>query len=208
MNMKDLKVKVVLIVGVMTFIAECPDAGAQGIICNTANTTSGASMMDSSDPCYQSFTTGANGSSLNGVSVDLNGIYGSGFALALYSDNANSLGSQIAALAVPATLGTGLQTFTTTSQISLSPLTQYWWAASDSDPSSFFLLAVSDTTGYATSDAWSMGQGWSTFNGSYGNPYVFSVDASVVAAPEPSTLVLTAIGCAAVATWSGRRKRN
>jgi hypothetical protein len=141
--------------------------------------------------------------------MDFATAFGSGFQLALYSNNGGAVGSQIAMLNGTSSPATGLQTYTATSPISLAAGTTYWWVATTT-LGGIFGLANDGGSGYTTTDGWSVNH--EAYNSGLlwnlsGDDLLFSVDANVIPVPEPSILALTAMGLGVGAILLRRQTR-
>ena len=162
------------------------------------------------------FTTGSSDSVLDSITLDLSADdnSGSGLTLSLYADNGSSMpGSLLETLTGNASPTAGGLVTYTSSGTALAANTTYWWVASLTPPGTG--VFATDTTG---DSAGTSPEGW-TFDTTYqgdgtgywnniGSTAQFSVDASIGAVPEPSTLALAGMGGLGLAMMFRRPARN
>ncbi len=156
----------------------------------------------------QSFTTGGASFVLGGITPYFANSYGGGFTMALHSDNGGTPGELIASLSGNSAPDFGLDSsYAPSSTVVLDADTTYWFVTSISPGVSEGAanIYVNPAGNYSATSAegWSVGTSaqLSTYDGVSGdwnvNPVyalLFEVDASLTAAPEPTRMLLLALG--------------
>lgn len=156
----------------------------------------------------QSFTTGSASYVLGGITPYFANSYGNGFNMALYSNSDGTPGELIATLTGNTAPENGLgSTYAPSSTVVLAADTTYWWVSSIDEVAgeggaNFYVNPYGNFSATAA-EGWSVGQSaqQSTYDGVTDNWNVdggytplFQVDASPAAVPEPTRMLLLAVG--------------
>lgn len=161
----------------------------------------------------QSFTTGANAWTLDGVTLSLanpSATSRGSFAVGLYADNSGSMGSLVGSLdtantAFFTTPSESIDIFQsilfTNNSLELAANSTYWVGVSNPD-TAFYLQLIYDVT---TSGEGTYGNGF-TDGFSFQGDTPFNVTVTGSAVPEPSTYALMGLGALALVV-AYRRKR-
>ena len=158
------------------------------------------------------FTTGATASFLNSITIKTAVGTGTGFSLALYSDNASLPGTLIETLSgsVSPTTASAF-TYTASGLTTLNANTTYFWVAAGSVSGDNFVLQFTADATQSSPAAWTIsdnfassydGTNWTPRSG--GNTPQFAINATAV--PEPSTYAAIA-GVAALGFVAYRRRQ-
>lgn len=221
MKMIQMKLGVGVTITLLTVIVQSPNAAAQGaILDNTGSVQNDNTYVQSIDQdgnllqnfVAQSFTTGDNYYNLDSLSPIILSSGGNGFQIAVYSDNNNAVGDQIAMFAGPGSPELGSQTYTPSSTVTLNPLSTYWLVATATGGGNQqFLVAETTDPSYVTTDGWRVNgvsyggnSGWGPLGS--GENLQFTAGATILPVPEPSTMTLTAMGGGLAAVLAYRRR--
>lgn len=156
----------------------------------------------------QSFTTGGASYVLGSITPYFDNSYGGGFTMALHSNNGGTPGEFIATLSGNSTPDFGLDSsYAPSSTVTLDADTTYWFVTSinpsvSRGAANIFVNPVGNFTATAA-EGWSVGQSaqQSTRDGISDDwnvdpvyALLFEVDATLTAAPEPTRMLLLAVG--------------
>lgn len=167
----------------------------------------------------QTFTTGASGGTLSGISVSFGtqSFSNNTFSLRLYSNGSGQPGGLIETLSGSAQPTDGVFSYASGGSTVLAPNTTYWWVASSSTNGVIFRpqYEASATLDAGTSLGWTVGDRYSgsirnstslpTFASAGATPFLFSVSLVGSPVPEPSSFALLG-GLAAFAGAALRRR--
>lgn len=156
----------------------------------------------------QSFTTGGESYVLGSITPYFTGSSGGGFTMALYSSSGGAPGELLATLTGNTTPEQGLgNPYAPSSTVVLAADTTYWWVSSIdvgvSDGRADMVVNPPGNFSATSAEGWSVGQSaqQSTYNGVTGDwnvdgtyAVLFEVDATLAAAPEPTRMLLLALG--------------
>lgn len=216
----------VLLLALMAFMPGATAFGQTVVLSSLGNSADGQSSISFGSWIGNSFITDTNAWRLNSVAVSIFSAPNSSgnFALSIWTDSGSgtSPGSQMEVLTGNANPnpGSGSSTFSYTaagSGLAVNPNTKYWLVAGvtsgigaytwnyslNPDPPAVGVWSIPLENTYIGSS--NQGASWDT--ASAGDPYMFSISATLVPVPEPSTLVMGLAGITS-AGWRLMRRRK
>jgi hypothetical protein len=190
------------------------------IVDNTLSTVSGhGTLFGPNDPppqyYAQEFTTGSQGALLISVVVNIGGATTSPVTafgeLLTNNDGTPQGGTDLGNFTTTATIGAAYtnDTFTTTSNIMLAAHTSYWFVLGSTDNDYKWSFTPSNTANPDGSSItnYAFSHDLSTWTVETNGPFLIQVNGTPTVVPEPSSIVLNAIGCSAIAFTVVVRRR-
>lgn len=218
--------RTVLLLALMAFMPGATAFGQTVVLSSLGNSIDEQSSVSFGSWIANSFITDTNAWRLNTVAVSIFSAPNSSgnFALSIWTDNGSgtSPGSQMEVLTGNANPnpGSGSSTFSYTAAgpgLAVEPNTKYWLVAGVTAGSGAYKWNYSLNPEPLAVGVWSIplqgtyigssdqGASWGTASG--GDPYMFSMSATLVPVPEPSTLVMGLAGIT-YAGWVLMRRRT